>query len=203
MKNVFKIASVAVVSCALVQTIQALPITGSIGFSGTGVTFNNSSAGNSIAVTSWISPYVTSDTGSFLTPGYITPNPGEGVTFMGNNTSTWNFNTSTPINNFWVAGNFTFELLSSYIQSQGGSPGTTGFVVVFGTGIVSATGANPAGFTPTVLSWSFTSRDPSAGASPSWTFSASAASVPDGGSTVMLLGLALSGVALLKKKFIA
>jgi hypothetical protein len=204
MKNMIKIASVAVVAFALTQTLQAVPINGSIGFTGTGVTYTGNGPGASTGVTSWINPYVASDTGAFQTPGYITPNPGEAVTFEGNNTTTWLFNTTSPILNFWVAGNFTFELLSSSITSQGGSVGTTGFVVVNGMGIISATGANPAGFTPTLMSWSFTSQDPAAGSNPtSWTFSASANSVPDGGSTVMLLGLALSGVALLKKKFVA
>jgi len=63
------------------------------------------------------------------------------------------------------------------------------------------------GYTPTVLSWSFTSQDPASGSNPtSWSFSASAnspTSVPDGGATVILLGAALSSVALLRKKFTA
>jgi hypothetical protein len=55
------------------------------------------------------------------------------------------------------------------------------------------------------MSWSFTSQDPASGSNPtSWSFSASANSVvPDGGATVILLGIALSGVALLRKKLAA
>lgn len=81
-------------------------------------------------------------------------------------------------------------------------PNANGFVVVSGTGTVSGNG-----YTPTTLSWSFTSQDPNSGydpnGNPTWTFSASAASVPDGGATVMLLGIALSGAALLRKKLMA
>ena len=88
----------------------------------------------------------------------------------------------------------TWQLLSSWIVSQG-----SGFVVVSGTGIASGNG-----YTPTTLSWSFTSQDPSVTQDPlTFTFSASSNSVPDGGATVMLLGIALSGVALLKRKLVA
>ena len=78
--------------------------------------------------------------------------------------------------------------------------GSSGYVSVSGTGIVSGNG-----YDPTPMSWDFTSQDPNAGTSPdSWTFSASGAStppsVPDGGSTAMLLGAALTGLAFLRKK---
>lgn len=137
---------------------------------------------------------VTLDSGSFSTIS-----SGTAATFT---SSTWFFTTGTAINNFWSVGGFTFELLSSSITSQGGTvfngPNANGFVVANGTGIVSGNG-----YTPTAINWSFTSQDPKIpfGDSAGWTFSASSASlVPDGGATVMLLGLALSGVALLKRK---
>ena len=190
MTNMIKLAGVAAVALVLTQSIQATPITGNIGFTG-GVTFNSSSAGSATAVTSWITPAVNlPPTGSFASIL-----SGTAVTFT---SSIWNFNTSTPINNFWSVGGFTFELLASSITSQGGGyPG--GFIVVNGTGTVTA-----AGYTPTTLSWSFSSQDPKINSGPdTWTFSASASSIPDGGATVMLLGLGLSGIALLRKKLTA
>ena len=193
MKNMIKFASAVAVAFALTQTIQATPITGAIGFTGN-VTYNTSSASTATEVTSWITPEVTAVSGTFAS--FITPIAP--ATFS---SAIWVFNTGTAINNFWQAGGFSFQLLSSSIVSQGGVAGTSGFVVVSGTGIVSGND-----YTPTAISWSFTSQDPKVNTKPDqWTFSASAnsTSVPDGGATVMLLGIALSGVALLRKKLTA
>jgi hypothetical protein len=195
MNNMIKLAGVVAVAIAVTQTIQATPINGNIGFTG-GVTYDTSSAGTATEVTSWITPQVTLVSGDFKTPAPFAVAPGTPATFS---SSAWVFNTATGLNPFWSVGGFTFQLLSSFIFSQGGVPGSTGFVVVDGTGIVSGNG-----FTPTTMSWSFTSQDPKSGSNPdSWTFSASANSVPDGGATVMLLGIALSGAALLRKKLTA
>jgi len=198
MNKMIKFASVVAVTVALAQTLQAVPVTGSIGFSGVGVTFNTGTAATATAVTAWIAPVVSGVSGTFATPSPFAVANGTPVAFA---PGTWNFNTVSTINNFWSVGGFTFNLLSSAILSQGGIPGVNAFVVVSGTGTVSGNG-----YTPTTLSWSFTSQDPASGANPtSWSFSASAngASVPDGGATVMLLGIALSGAALLRKKLTA
>ncbi len=194
MKNIIKMAGVAAVALALTSTLQAANITGNIGFTGA-VTFDTSSAGNATEVTTWLGPQVspTIPTGSFASVA-----PGSAVTFTG---SAWTFLDSTTINPFWTVGGFTFELLSSHVVSQGFTTlGQDGFVIVQGTGLVMA-----AGYTPTTMSWSFTSQDPKTSSTPvdNWTFSASGGSVPDGGATVMLLGIALSGVALLRKKLTA
>jgi hypothetical protein len=200
MKKIIKYASITAVVLAVSQTVQATSITGSIGFSGVGVTFNTGSAGNATAVTAWLSPVVSGVSGTFSTPSPFAVANGAPVTFaLGN----WNFHTTSPIFNFWSVGGFTFELLSSAPLIQGGVAGVNAFAVVDGTGIVTGNG-----YAPTTLDWSFTSQDPSSGSNPtSWSFSASANSlpvgVPDGGSTVLLLGLALSGVALLRKKLTA
>ena len=190
-----KLAGVVAVALALTQTLQAVTITGNIGFTG-GVTYNTGSAATATQVTSWITPQVTLVSGDFKTPAPFAVAPGTAATFT---SSVWNFNTSTAISSFWSVGGFTFKLLSSYIVSQGGTPGVNGFVVVSGAGIVSGNG-----YSDTAMSWSFSSQDPTSGSNPdSWTFSASANSVPDGGATVMLLGIALSGAALLKRKLAA
>jgi hypothetical protein len=101
--------------------------------------------------------------------------------------------TSTPLSSFWTVDGFTFELLSSWITAQG-----VGSVAVQGTGNITGNG-----YTPTDYSWSFTTQDPSVAVvngHDAWTFSASSNAVPDGGTTMLLLGSALSGIALLKRK---
>jgi len=190
MKNIIQLTSVMAVSLAMSQALLATPINGTIGFTG-GVTYDTSSAATATEVTSWITPIVKLDSGSFATIA-----TGSAATFT---SSVWSFNTSTPMNNFWSVGGFTFRLLSSSVSSQGGTPGQSGYIFAYGTGIVSGNG-----YDNTFLSWSFTSQDPKAGINPdSWTFSASAAPVPDGGTTVVLLGMALSCAALLKRQLTA
>jgi hypothetical protein len=186
------IAGVATMAFALAQPIQAVSVTGAIGFGGN-VTWNTSSAATATQVTSFIGTQVLSDTSSFA--AFITPIAPAVFT-----SSTWNLNTGAAINSFWTAGGYTFNLLSSSIISQGGTPGLTGYLVVDGVGIVSGNG-----FTPTAMTWSFSAQDPKSGVGPDqWTFSASANSnVPDGGATVLLLGIALAGAALLRKKLTA
>ena len=194
MKNLVKLAAV-VAAVAMSQAVQATAIVGNIGFTGS-VVFNTSSPGTAASVSQWNNPYVTSDSGAF---GSIPIGPLSPVTMAA---GSWSF-ASGPVNNFWSVAGFTFNLLSSSVFSQGGTPGVNGFVFVTGIGTVTST---TPGLDPTQMTWSFTSQDPPAGVGanggPNWTFSASANSVnvPDGGATVMLLGLALSGVAVLRRK---
>ena len=193
MKKPRLFAIISVSALALTQTVQAIPITGNIGFTG-GVTLNTASAATATAVTSWITPIVKLDSGAFASIA-----SGTAATFA---SGIWNFNTATAIANFWSAGGFTFKLLSSTILQQGGSSsglGGYGYVVASGIGVVSGNG-----YDATPMIWNFTTQDPRAGSDPdSWTFSASAASsgsVADGGATVMLLGMALLGLAAVNKK---
>lgn len=189
------LAGVAAVLLASTQTPYAIPITGNIGLTGA-LTFNTDSSATASAVTSWVSPIVTTDSGVFGSPSVFAIASGTAVSMA----SPWSFTTSTPITSFWSVGGFTFELLSSSIVSQGGVAGSTGYVDVQGTGLVSGNG-----YSATPMSWNFTSQDPQSARGPDrWTFSASGGSigtgVPDGGATAMLLGLALTGVAIIKRK---
>ena len=187
MKNIFKLASAAAVVLALTQSLQAVPINGTLLITGS-ATLNSSSAGTATAVTAWVAPIITGpSTGAF---SGISP-----LTLVTMSTAVWNFNTSTAINNFWSVGGFTFKLLSSSVTSQDGSS-----VHVSGMGTLTG----PAGYDATAYTWTFTTQDPGNGGNPNaWSFSASDSPVPDGGSTVMLLGIALSGAALLRKKLTA
>ena len=185
MKNkLITIAGAAILTLALAQTVQAIPVTGGIGFTGR-ATFDTSSAGTATEVTSWINPKVNGTSGSFTSVA-----DGTSVGFN----PTWFFN-SASISPFWIVGGFTYNLTASSITIQ-----SSGAVLVNGIGTV-----NGNSYDSTPMSWSFTSQDPAVGSNPdSWTFSAStSALVPDGGTTLTLLGIALSGVALLRKKLTA
>jgi len=191
------LAGAVILLAASTQMPFAVPITGNIGITGS-LTYNTSSSATATEETSWINPQIVGDTGVFAVPSLFAITPGTPVIMS---SAIWNFNTSTPINTFWTVGGFTFQLLSSFIAAQGTSGGL-GYVYVEGTGLVSGNG-----YTPTVMSFNLTSQDPVAGqntGADSWSFSASGAttipSVADRGSTIMLMGLALTGVAWMMRK---
>jgi hypothetical protein len=102
----------------------------------------------------------------------------------------WIFNPSTPTPGLWSVGGFTFDLLSSTVVTH-----TATFLNITGIGTISGNG-----FDPTAGIWNFTSQTPGG---PIFSFSASSSAVPDGGSAVALLGLALVGVELLRRKLMA
>ncbi len=193
-KNCLITAAVAVAVCGMAGIAQATPISGDITFAG-GVTLNTASAGTATEVLSFTGangtgdPYVISDSGSFS--GIL---PLSSVAFA----SDWKFD-SGPVSDFWSVGGFTFNLASSSIVFQGGNPAG---VLVDGTGTVSGNGLDDS-----TISWSFSTQDPGAvGVDDDVVFSFSAAagtSVPDGGTTAMLLGLGILGLGMLKKQMLA
>jgi len=192
MKNTFLTLAGAAAVLAAVQTTQAVPITGNIGFAGS-AQLNSGTVGGATAVVNWFGEVVTpaSTSGVFLTD--FGSAGGQPVAFA----SPWSFN-SGPIAAFWTATGmsgptFTFNLTSSSLQ-----PSPAGFVNVLIAGTVSAIG-----FDTTAFSGSFSVQDPPANGIATFTESLSFHSVPDGGTTVMLLGAALSGMALIKRKFMA
>jgi PEP-CTERM motif len=169
------------------QTVQAVPINGTISFTGT-VELDTSSASTATAVTAWHGlasgdlPQVENRDGDFT--AFV--NRGDGTTFH----APWSFNSLSTISGFWTVDGFTFDLLNSHITNQGGSPGS-GFVTVVGTGTVSGHG-----FDPTAGTWSFTTQDPSA--SSQFSFSASTA-VPEPG-TLTLLAVGAGGLISSRKR---
>jgi len=108
-------------------------------------------------------------------------------------TAPWIFNPSTATIPLWQVGGFTFDLTSSTIVTQ-----TNFFLNVTGVGTLSG-----AGFTTTPGSWSFTVSN--ALGKPHATFGftsdTAATAVPDSGATAALLGVALAGVEVLRRKF--
>jgi hypothetical protein len=102
----------------------------------------------------------------------------------------WIFNPSTPTPGLWSVGGFTFDLLSSTIVTQ-----NAGLLAITGTGIVRGNG-----FDPTAMDWSFTTQSSGGRTRAVFSFSANGAAVPDGGSAVALLGIALTGIEVLRRK---
>lgn len=188
--NLVKYAGLAAITVALAQSVQATPIVGNIGFTGR-VALDTGTASTASKVVSWVNPKVNGTSGNFTALA-----DGTAVTIF----SPWNF-ASGYIASFWTCGAFSFDLTSSAITSQGGVAGTTGFVSVSGIGVVHETG-----FDDTAIIWNFSSQDPKIIGNPdSFTFSVSqvTVSVPDGASAIMLLGFALTGAGLLRKKLAA
>jgi hypothetical protein len=104
----------------------------------------------------------------------------------------WIFNPSTPTPGLWSVGGFTFDLLSSSIVLQNAS-----HLDIDGTGIVSGNG-----FAPTNMDWSFSVQSSGGRPRVKFSFSADATAVPDGGTTVMLLGAALGALGLARRYLI-
>ncbi|HEY1788156.1 MAG TPA: VPDSG-CTERM sorting domain-containing protein [Verrucomicrobiae bacterium] len=188
-------AATAMVVLGVGGIAQAVPISGDITFAG-GVTLNTSSAGTAAEVLNWTGPggtglpLVISDDGSFS--GIA---PGTTATFA----SPWFFN-SGSVTALFTVGGFTYNLTSSHIIYQGGNPAG---VVVDGIGSISGNGLDSE-----AMDWSFSTSDPSALGVDAAVFSFQVAAgttgtVPDGGTTAMLLGLGVLGLGLLKKQIFA
>ena len=177
-KTILAVLAIGALSSALFsQQAQATAINGIINFAGA-VQFNGP-FGTATAVTAWLNPHVEAgSTGDFAGIPVNTP-----ATF----TAPWQFSPSTPVPNLWSVAGFTFDLLTSTVVVH---TGTT--LSIEGTGIVSGNG-----FEPTAMTWSFTTQR--RGGS-TFSFSATGATVPDGGSAVALLGLALTGLEVVRRK---
>jgi len=188
MKNYKTLALAVALGLGAIGTAQATLVNGTIGFTGQAM-YDTGSAGTATQVSSW------SSAGVLGTDGVFTAIPNfTSVTFA----APWTFN-SGPVATFWTVTSggqtFTFDLVSSYIASQGG-----GAIAVKGTGFVTGTGTTA--YQSTALDWSFTSQDPKAGAA-GWTFSASSSSVPEPSTIVagalLLLPFGISTVRILRK----
>jgi hypothetical protein len=171
-------------------TPAAGPIIGNITFAGT-VELDTTSASNATMVIAngWHGlsttptaglPQVQSHDGSFN--GFVTN--GDGTVFH----SPWTFN-SGAIPSFWSVDGFTFDLITSTIITQTGSPGS-GALHVAGTGTVSGNG-----FTTSSGTWNFTTQDPSAQSQ--FSFSAASAVVPEP-SSAFLSAIGLAAIVALK-----
>jgi VPDSG-CTERM motif len=183
-KAVLTVVAVGLLSCGLLpQQAQAMPITGDITF-GAVVTFDSTHLNLAKEVKAWDLAIVTSDSGSFGSIPILT-----NITM----TAPWIFNPSTATIPLWQVGGFTFNLSSSTIVTQ-----STNFLNITGTGTLSKTG-----FTTTPGDWSFTVSNADGKKHTTFGFQAdtAATAVPDSGATAALLGVALAGVEVLRRKF--
>jgi len=190
MKNKWiKLAGAAIAVLAVTASVQATPISGSIGFTGTYVQ-NGGAHGDLSTATSMsinLPPTVHDVSGIFASGPISSPTFATPIGVNGNAPSLvgaqlWSV----------VIGGVTYSLVVTTEAQPFTSPQT---LVLQGAGTMmdGTVADNTAG------TWQL-----SFGVSgDSFTWQSTSASVPDGGATVMLLGLALSGLGLLKKKFTA
>jgi len=192
MKNLTKtmLAALAtgLLSCALFsQQAQATAIQGNINFAG-GVQFDTNSLATATQVTTWFDV--------FNNAGFTSVAPGGTGDFAGIAPGTqatmaqpWIFTPSTPTPGLWSVGGFTFDLLTSTVVTQNNT-----FLNISGTGIVSGNG-----FDATSMAWSFTAQSANGRPRTIFSFSANGVAVPDGGTTVMLLGAALGMLGMARR----
>lgn len=191
LKNIMKITKLmlAVVTVGLLmsgfagQKADAVPITGAITFAGSAI-FDTASLATATRVNTFQDVSVMSRDGDFTS--FV--NVDDSVTMA----MPWIFSPSTVTPGLWSVGGFTYDLASSMVVLQNAN-----FLLIQGTGTIMGNG-----FDPTVGTWSFTSQSPNANGV--FSFSAGSNSpVPDGGTTVALLGFGLLGLGLLHRKLLA
>ena len=169
------------------STAEAIPITGGIGFAGGIEPVADWSTVNAINITGdmalVVCNIVTPCTGTFGVFNDVD------VEFAVYNDFSFNplGGSVTPL---WLVDGFGFNLtsISSIVRATNG-------VVLEGTGTL----FGPAGFDPTAAIWSFSADETNA----VFRFSSTttAAAVPDGGMTAMLLGFGLVGLAAARRRF--
>lgn len=172
----------AVVASTFVPQAQAAPIQGGITFSG-GAVYDTMSLATATRVDSFLNVTVESRDGDFSSVAV-----GDSVTMS----TPWIFSPSTPIVGLWTVGGFTYDLTSATVVFQ-----SADFLAVTGTGTISGNG-----FDPTAGVWNFTSQTPSANGVFSFSAGVAAQGVPDGGTTVALLGLGLAGLELIRRRML-
>jgi hypothetical protein len=170
----------------MVIAAQAIPITGSIDMSGT-ATLNSTFLGSATAATAFTGVTVGgAPTGAFA--GTF----GASVTWSG---FSWPSNILvSPLRTFVFGANtYSFDLANVSVFSQ-----SNNFLNLTGFGTLHVTG-----FDDTPGLWTFTISNPTGGAHANFQFtfanSQTAAGVPDGGTTVMLLGSALTVIDLIRE----
>ena len=185
-KTILAVLAMGALSCALFsQQVQAAQISGDVAMGGQ-IQFN-SSLGTATTVTHWISVGANNDgfgtvlgvTGDLAT--FISPLD-EAAMFQ-----PWNFSSGGPQAALWSVGGFTFDLASSTIVTQ-----LFNFLNVTGVGTISGNGfdSTPSTFTLTVTQL---------GTRLVFGSITSSTTVPDGGTTVMLLGAALGALGMARR----
>jgi hypothetical protein len=160
---------------------NAVMINGALTFAG-GAVFDTTSLATATRVNTFSDVFVTSASDDFAS--FV--NVGDSVTM----TTPYIFMPSTATPSLWSVGGFTYDLDASTVVLQNAD-----FLIISGTGTVSGNG-----FDATAGIWNFTSQSPDADGVFSFSASIGGQGVPDGGTTVALLGIALAGVELIRRK---
>lgn len=188
MKTKWIMAAGLAVAMAFTASVQATLITGTVRMSGD-VTLDTTSLATANGASSFSAVSVVgSPTGSYVGTA------GQSVTWKA---FAWNPSTA-PVNDLWkfsyLGNDYTFDLGTITSVSQNLSS-----LLVLGVGTVDISGG---AYQTTLANWSFQITDTSGGTGGSFVFgfSDSNTAVPDGGTTVMMLGGALAGLGLLRKK---
>jgi hypothetical protein len=188
-KTLLAVLATGILSCAVFsQQAQATSINGDIQFAGE-THFDTNSLATATRVVTWFDVFhnagfssVTSGTGDFA---------GIASGTQATMAQPWIFIPSTPTPGLWSVGGFSFDLLTSTVVTR-----NAGTLHITGTGIVSGNS-----FDPTAMDWSFTTQSSGGHTRTNFSFSANGIAVPDGGTTVMLLGVAL-GVLGMARRFL-
>ena len=174
----------------LAQGVQANTINGSIDIIGSAQLDNNNlglakevvSFGNNVQVNDF------TQTGAFV------GTDGDSVTMT---PFAWN-PSSTPVDPLWTftqgAWTYSFDLASLTVVSQSST-----FLNITGLGSLDITGTGSP-YTPTDGQWTFTISRSKTSDNFNFGFDSTTSSVPDGGATVALLGSAMVGLSMLRRK---
>ena len=196
MKNLVKTliatVAVAVISCFLFnQQAQGTPITGTIGFLGTASASGDSTTSSpttltfgSFTVVSATGDYAGANGAAATFNGFSFNGDGLGATLV-----------SPPVAPLWTIsfGGFSLDLSSlTLAHTDSGTLNLAGNGVAYGAGFMDTAGT-------------FTATGGSIGNNFSYTITfattvASGQAIPDGGSAVALLGVALTGIEVLRRK---
>ncbi|MGH7978803.1 MAG: VPDSG-CTERM sorting domain-containing protein [Limisphaerales bacterium] len=183
-----KLAGIAGIVAAMlaITSVQAIPISGSIYMGGI-ATLNSGDN----TVTSWPLVFVTADSGAF---GSVNP-----FSLVTMSSSPWVFSPAPgqALSDLWSVGGFTFDFTSDTVTTSGN------LLIIDGSGTISS--SNP-GYSTTDFTWNLAANVLNRG---DFIFGASTGGsagggpgnqVPDGGLTVALLGIALTGVEVFRRK---
>jgi VPDSG-CTERM motif len=192
MKNKWLIAGAVATFVAFSATVQATPISGTINFDGGTATLNGP-IGTATAITAFGGSTVVNNNFGVAPTGNFAGTGGTAVTYVSSG-----FTFSPGLSPAVISPLWTFTLgLITYsfdLKSVTSSIGVGPSLNLAGTGTVHETG-----FTDTFATWTFSTT----GSGPTIFGFVAGNKAPDGGTTVMLLGAGLSGLALLRKKLAA